>query len=332
MVGALEDTVALLRLAASNLDLIDRSPGAIQREIQLLTNEIVLLQGRAALHIDQRAKPKLSSWEARRLAPRFHVYVDECGSRGRSIQPKSYVFALPAVIIEEDYYWDIARPRIQDLKLKHWPEIEGRVVLHEPVMRQHKEHFSFHGDLEKQRAFDADYRALLQELDFRCVAAVVDKGSLLRSQNDATDAYLPKSIYGIAHMLLVEQVCALLKHECRDAVGSIFPESITDHHDVELQSEHARIFMKGTLRISGRWLQHQIRPGLRFFRKGDAEGNELADTVARTVADHANGEGPSAILWDCIAPKLYRYTDFQNGAYAVGEYARFPAPRLHAAA
>lgn len=97
----------------------------------------------------------------------------------------------------------------------------------------------------------------------------------------------------------------MLHYECNNGLGTLYPEASQSKNDAALQLEHARIFLRGTRRISGSWFQYQIRPGLTFFKKPDVVGIEIADTVSRTVAEHALGRGESTRLWQEIRPKLY---------------------------
>jgi hypothetical protein len=83
--------------------------------------------------------------------------------------------------------------------------------------------------------------------------------------------------------------------------------------------------------MSGEWLQHQIRPGLRFFVKGECPGIELADALARTIADHAR-YGESAYLWEPLADKLYKWSPdiAERGAYKAFPDAQKSAPDTNA--
>jgi hypothetical protein len=81
--------------------------------------------------------------------------------------------------------------------------------------------------------------------------------------------------------------------------------------------------VEGTQFVPGAWFQYQLRPGLRFFRKGECPGIELADTIARTVADHYNSGEAAVPHWTTIVDRLY--CGHLDRSAKWGCYKEFPA-------
>lgn len=303
-VEELEAAIPVLRLARGTLQRLERSDASLMREIDSLTDELNFLRHQCNLPVWPRERPKLYARREGEPIPRYHVYVDECGTKDPKPQIGFPLLSMAAVIVESGYYERHLCPAAVELKKKYWP---GRtVVFHEPNMRNRQSPFAFDGDIETWTSFYSTYARLVAEAEFIAVGVVIDKAELFKLYNlGGPDQYLPRDAYAIAYDYLMETVCYALYHKCDNARGTIYPESVQAKSDALLQIEHSRIYLKGTRRVPGSWFQYQLKPGLEFLTKGDAFGNELADTVARTIADHRLGQGANAPLWAEISPKLF---------------------------
>lgn len=300
----LEAAIPILRLARSALLSLELTDDSLVRTIDSLTRELNYLRERANVPIFPRERPKFHP-RAKEDIPQYNVYLDECGTRDPKPQIGFPLLVLSAVAIERGYYEQNLCPRADALKRKYWPT-RTDVAFHEPDMRQRQGKFAFNGNLEKQEDFYEDYRQFIAEAEFVCAASVLHKSKLSALYNTGqVDQYLPRDIYAIAYDHLLETTCHMLHYECDNAVGALYPEATQRKHDAALQLEHARIFLRGTRKVSGAWFQHQIRPGLTFFKKPDVLGIEIADTVSRTVAEHALRRGEHTRLWQEIRGKLY---------------------------
>jgi hypothetical protein len=300
----LETTIALLHAASRAMKRVKHSPQPIETEINRLTDELNLLRQQRQLPVLSRQRPKMVDRDEHSKRRIWDVFLDESGHRDPKPQAAFPIFCVAAVVVEREHYRNVVIPGMQRIKESFWPGEE--IVFHEPNIRRRRGKFFFGGDEERQEQFDSEYENLLSTTDMRIVGAVIDKANLRKIYGGLQiDQYLPRAIYAMAYDFVLERVCNLLHFECDDAVGAMFPESVGKREDAELQLEHARMFVDGTRYVPGAWFQYQLRPGLRFYTKGESEGIEIADTVARTIADHYNGAGEGAIRWNCLASKMY---------------------------
>lgn len=300
----IENALPALQLARSTLHALNVPDASLIGTIKSLTDELTVLRKRAGLPISPRDRPKLFPRDPTKI-PRRNIYLDESGTRDPKPQIGFPLLVLTAVAFEPSHYWEVLQPAAVKIKKEYFPEREG-VYFHEPQMRKAKGKFAFNGDVARQRAFYADYTTFINDAEFMCAAVVLNKQELLELYNiGRADRYLPQDAYAIAYDLLLETTCHMLHYECDDARGSVYPEATQATLDAALQAEHARIFLRGTRSVSGSWFQHQMRTGLHFFKKRECLGIEIADSVSRTVAEHAMDWGEDVPLWKQIEPKLY---------------------------
>jgi hypothetical protein len=236
----LEAAIPALRLARGVLHRLERSDAALVREIDSLSDELNYLRQLGELPVWPRERPKLHARQEGDPVPIYHVYLDECGTKDPKPQISFPFLSMAAVIIERGYYHQTFCPRARELKNKYWP---GRdMVFHEPDMRKRLGKFAFSGDMDKWAEFYGEYKALLADTDFIAVGVVLDKAKLFKLYNvTSPDPYLPRDAYAIAYDYLLESVCYVLYHECDNAIGCLYPESIQAKSDALLQIEHSRI-------------------------------------------------------------------------------------------
>jgi hypothetical protein len=322
---AYQDALAWLQVSRRSLSALGESLQSIDSEIERIADKIMHLKGVADGHVPPRKKPRFDETGAHQQQRRVHyVFLDESGIRNPQPQSKFDLFVVGAAIVESTYFQDVLKPAADALKRRFFGE-EHRVVFHEPALRRHYDDFYFGGDTEAQSAFCSAYREFLGSAQFDCVAAVIDKRSLISIYGQSSvDDFLPNNYYALAYDFTLERVCNLLYHERGDAVGEIYPERIGKRQDAELQLEHARLVNEGTRFVSEKWFQNQFKPGLRFVRKGRHFGIELADVVARTAADHYI-QGESAPCWNVLKPKLFcGHMDRVTDEVRWGNYKIFP--------
>jgi len=324
-----QDALAWLQVGRRALTTLGESTVGIDAEIGRVADKIMHLKAVADGYVPPRKKPRFDDSGEHQAARKVHyVFLDESGVRNPQTQPSFDLFVVGAAVVEADYFEEVIEPAADELKQRFFNRTD--VVFHEPQLRRHKDEFYFGGDLEEQGKFCAAYREFLNAMKFDCVAAVIDKRALSATYGDGpVDDFLPSNYYALAYDFALERICNLLFHERGDALGEIYPERIGKRQDAELQLEHARLVNEGTRFVSEKWFQNQFKPGLRFVRKGRHFGIELADVVARTVADHYI-QGDEAACWTALQPKLFcGHMDRVAGDVRWGAYKTFPAPAGH---
>jgi hypothetical protein len=299
---------------------------AIEAEIHRVESRVAKLHGQALGRVERRKRPRFNETPSHLSGRKIYdIYFDESGIRFPNPQAGFGLFVVGAVAMETGYYHQVVKPAAQELKERYFGRPD--VIFHEPGLRSHQSGFSFENDRSRQREFCAAYREFLSGLEIDCVAAVLDKQRLYSTYGAsmAVDDFLPRNFYAMAYDFALERVCNLLYYERHDGIGAIYPERCGKREDAELQLEHARLVTQGTRYVQASWFQHQFRPGLRFYRKGQEFGTELADVVARTVADHYR-EGDEAACWNEICPKLFcGHMDKVDPGERWGRYKVFPA-------
>lgn len=323
-----QDALAWLQMGRRSLGALDEPTTGIDAEIARISDKVMHLKGLADGNILPRKRPRFDeSGEHQRGRRVYYVFLDESGIRDPQPQGAFDLFVVGAAVVESTYFDDVLKPAADELKTRFFGHSD--VVFHEPQLRRHKEQFYFDGDEQTQREFCVAYRTFLASMKFDCVVAVLDKRALVEMYGDKrVDDFLPKNYYALAYDFALERVCNLLFHERADGIGEIYPERIGKRQDAELQLEHARLVNEGTRFVSEKWLQNQFKPGLRFVRKGRHFGIELADVVARTVADHRI-HGVDAACWTELESKLFcGHMDRVAGEVRWGSYKVFPVRSL----
>lgn len=319
-----KDTLAWLWSARRALKKLGYPTSNIDSDIERVAARIGHLNSLAGGHVEPRKKPRFDETPQHQSQRKSYlVFLDESGVRAPKPQEQFDVFVVAAAVVERTYFDRVLVSEVRRLKDAFFGE--EKVTFHEPAVRQHKGVFYFEGDLARQREFCASYQDFLRGVDVTFVAAVLDRRRLAAEfGGEPIDEFLPRSNYALAYDFVLERVCNLLYSECDDGIGAIFPERVGKREDAELQLEHARLVTEGTRFVSQRWFQNQFKPGLHFYRKGEHFGIELADVMARTVADHYN-IGDEAACWDVLRHKLFcGHMDRIDPGNRWGSYKVFP--------
>ena len=301
---------------------LGRDTTAVDQEIDKLAGHVGYLNWKATGgRIEPRKTPKFDEKSTRDT---YHVYLDESGLRSMRDQTQFGLFVVGAAVVRQQDLEGVIKPEAERLKVAFFGSTD--VTFHEPSLRNHDSGFSFKQDALKQQEFCTEYRRLLAQWPFVSIAAVIDKEKLRSNYGGGSiDDYLPTTSYALAYHFVLERVCNLLHFEKNDGNGAIFPERSGKREDAHLQLDHARLITEGSRYVSAAWFQHQFRPGLSFLRKGQDFGTELADVVARTIADHFKA-GDGAACWAELQPKLFSgHMDRIEPGERWGTYKVFPA-------
>jgi hypothetical protein len=296
---------------------------AIDEAIVRARNEVLKLAGWAEERMEPRRRvPVVQRTEHSPPRRRFLIFLDECGVHTLDPDNDPFpVFCLSAVLIDAEKYLAV------DRAWKTWKATwlgSWQHRVHEPDARR-RSHFFHHDDPATEQALIDSLAGQLAALDFTCVSAVIDKRSLKELYPDGkVDDFLPSSTYLMCVDFVFERVVHFLYHEGEDALGDVTAESRGLREDAEVQSEFLRLHLEGTQFLAEQFFRNQLRPHIEFERKeANLSGLQIADLVARPIAEKALNRETTPDRWQAIAPKLYDGGAGRRGSYGLKV---FPGP------
>ena len=243
-----------------------------------------------------------------------YLFLDESGQPSTS-SPDSF-FAIGGVAMaEEDAV--TYRERADALKMKFFGKTD--VTFHEPLMRRHRESFSFGGDQRQQQAFCRALDDLIGMSACTLFGVVIRKTELAEFVRSDTDPYLPTGAYTIAIHMLMERHVDYLATRGGDALGRITFESVGPREDAEHHREYLDLLLDGTQWVSDSAFRNWLRTGCEFTRKQGSDPMEIADMFARDLFEWARGGcgGSEPRRWEVWQPKIYAREDGQRGKFGI---------------
>ena len=243
-----------------------------------------------------------------------YLFIDESGRPDPS-SPDSF-FAIGGVAMAED---DALRYREDADALKTQFFGKTDITFHEPLMRRHRESFSFGGDPRQQHAFDRALDALVDASPCTLFGVVIRKAELQEFVRSAADPYLPTGSYTIAIHMLMERYVDYLATRGGNAVGRVTFESVGPREDAEHHREYLDLLLDGTQWVSDSAFRNWLRTGCDFTRKQGSDPMEIADMFARDLFEWVRGGcGPvQPPRWDLWQPKIYAREDGQRGKFGL---------------
>lgn len=230
------------------------------------------------------------------------MYLDESGDhRLKKINPTYPVFVLGGVIVDRAYARNVIEPRVREFKLRFFGSEE--VILHTVDMRNNAGDFAFLTDAVRRAEFYTELNRMLQELEYKVIAAVIKKEDLVKQYRvNASDPYM------YALEMLVERFC----WELGDVLdsGFICAEKRGQTLDLELMAawEALRTSGVGTWYASSRRIEDRI-VGLDLRdKKPNLAGMQLADLVITPIGRYVLGRPEKAdqVRWSVVESKLRR--------------------------
>ena len=98
------------------------------------------------------------------------------------------------------------------------------IILHEPLMRTHRQDFSFGGEEDRQRRFCESVDRLVGDAEFVAFAVAMRKWELVVGV-DSVDPYLASGAYELALQMLFERYVDYLHHDDTDCRGRVTVEA-----------------------------------------------------------------------------------------------------------
>lgn len=231
------------------------------------------------------------------------MYLDESGDHNlnpKRINPKYPIFVLGGVIVDRAYVRDQVEPALREFKRKHFGRDD--VILHTVDMGRGGGDYAFLDDPVRRADFYNDLNALLQELDYKVVACVIDKlAHIAQYGSNAIDPYM----YSLD--ILVERFCLELGLDVDG--GFICAEKRGPSLDRELMAAWEDIRSttgtgyKAAVVVDARIVAFDLRD-----KKPNLAGLQLADLVITPVGRHVTGRPEKAdqVRWAVVESKLRR--------------------------
>jgi len=232
----------------------------------------------------------------------YIVYVDESGDHSlTSINPDYPVFVLAFCVFTKENYMNETVKKIQQFKFKHFGH--DIVVLHENEIRRDKGVFKHLKSRELKQSFLNDLTSIIEDQDFKIIAAVIDKNKLSEKYKQ------PQNPYDIALRFCLERLHMFLGNGYVGRTHVVF-ERRGHKEDNELELEFRRIcdgdsFINGPLNFEMVMADKQC----------NSSGLQLADLVARPIGIRYLRPDQSNRAFEVIEKKFHRT---ENGYSGIG--------------
>ena len=294
---AAEDAARLERsIAAEEMIAIQQSQGTIEPRTRF-------------------ARPHSSGNPVREKRPFNWLFLDEGGTAQPATGPESgawFALAGVAMTLDQAQSYEAAA---DELKMKFF----GRtgITLHEPLMRTHRQDFSFGGDTRRQRLFCEAVDQLVADASFVAFAVGLRKWELA-AETAPPNSYLPAGAYEIAMHLLLERYVDYLHYDDPDWRGRVTLEAQGSREDAEHQQAYVELLLNGTQWVPDSAFRNYLETGVRFVGKRGSHATELSDMLARDVFEWVrSGCEQQPRRWHIFEEKLYGRGDLRRGKFGL---------------
>ncbi|MAT45177.1 MAG: 3-deoxy-D-manno-octulosonic acid transferase [Anaerolineaceae bacterium] len=233
----------------------------------------------------------------------FVLFLDESGDHDlKRVDPNFPFFCLAGCAFEREYYKNVARERIDMLKIKFWGHTD--VIFHSREIRKREGDFYILMDPEIRTAFYSEINALMDELDFTLFSVVIDKGKHLKKYKDRAE-----HPYNFAFEMLMERYSMYLFKK-GGSNGYVLAESRGRNEDDLLEEVYEYLYDLGNY-YSG---NYKNVTSLGFKKKVEnINGLQLADLVAYPIARKVMAPDQKNLAFDVLKDKFH-----SNGRRKIG--------------
>lgn len=205
------------------------------------------------------------------------VFLDESGDHNLKTIDSSYpIFCLTACIFDLDYYFKEVERSIDLLKIKHFGKRD--IILRSYNIRKQKDQFKLLVDITKRTAFYEDLDKFIGKLEFKIIAAVIDKTKLKSSYRT------PKDPYDLCFQFIMERLCMFIGRKNEQAIMRM--ESRETHNDKVLAEDYENFKKDGNRMIPAEEVRKKLID-LSFNQKSqNIAGHQIADLVAYPIGIH----------------------------------------------
>ena len=288
---------------------------AIERSIAV--DEAIAIQ-RSSGTIEPRtrfARTDSSGNPVREKRPLNWLFLDEGGTAQPVRGPEDgawFALAGVAMTLEQAQSYERAA---DELKMEFFNHTE--ITLHEPLMRTHRQDFSFGGDTHRQRLFCEAVDRLVSDASFVAFAVGLRKWEL-SAETALPDSYLPAGAYEIAMHLLLERYVDYLHYDDEDWRGRLTLEAQGSREDAEHQQAYVELLLNGTQWVPDSAFRNYLETGVRFVGKRGSHATELSDMLARDVFEWIrSGCKQEPRRWRIFEEKFYSRGDLRRGKFGL---------------
>jgi len=208
------------------------------------------------------------------------IFLDESGDHSLDKIDKSYpMFVLAGCIFDFDYYYKTVDPKVNELKIKHFGR--DNIILRSYNIRKQKGDFVCLVDKRMRENFYNDLDTLVKSLNFKIIAAAINKTNLKNQYNE------PDNPYNLCFQFILERSVMFLGRSGDKLMFKI--ESRETHNDRKLAEVYERFRTKDHFKPDGQVLfkKDEIQSkflDLSFNQKiQNIVGHQIADLVAYPI-------------------------------------------------
>ena len=230
------------------------------------------------------------------------MFLDESGDHSLDKIDKSYpMFVLAGCIFDLDYYSEIVEPRVNKLKIEYFGRTD--IMLRSYDIRKQKGDFSCLVDRRKRENFYDDLDVLVKSLNFKIIAAVINKLELKNHYRE------PDNPYNLCLRFILERSVMFLGSSGDKLIFRI--ESREMHNDKKL----AKIYENFRSNDHKLFKKEEIRSkfvDLSFNQKTqNVVGQQIADLVAYPIGVSVLDKERENKVFEIIKEKFHS----KNGEY-----------------
>lgn len=233
------------------------------------------------------------------------MFLDESGDHSLVKMDKSYpMFVLAGCIFDLDYYSETVEPKIEELKSKHFGKTD--IILRSYDIRKQKGDFSCLVDRKRRELFQKDLSALIEILDFKVIAAAINKINLKNQYS------IPDNPYDLCLQFILERVVMFLGRSDDKMIFRI--ESRETHNDRKLAGVYEKFKLKDHRLFKKKEIQSKFAD-LSFNQKTqNIAGHQIADLIAYPIGvfvlDNERGNRAFKIIKSKLHSKNEKYSGY----------------------
>jgi len=230
------------------------------------------------------------------------MFLDESGDHSLDKIDNSYpMFVLAGCIFDFDYYSNEVELKINQLKIKHFDKID--IILRSYDIRKQKGQFACLVDKKKRESFYTDLNSLIASLDFKIIAAAINKTNLKSQYCD------PDNPYNLCLRFILERAVMFLGRTEEKMIFRI--ESREMYNDRKLAEVYEKFRNNDQVLFKKEEIQTKFTD-LSFNQKTqNIAGQQIADLVAYPIGAYVLDSGRENPAFNIIKTKFHN----KNGEY-----------------